>query len=413
MNDGIIKETKNSRLIKSNLPSTYDQLRTMAATDGLPVDLLLNLAGWQQIPSFLNKASLMPDTLVTLLSLDGLAEPLVKDALLAITIGAGKYAFKFTVTYSNGLPAAGLTIGGVLSLNGSPCVTNSQGIAIGVTTTQQATATIDLSNCVDVRTVTTKSLAGVSGAVVEVAMTITLQSTLVYNVLSSGSIRFSSAVDTVDFSAVGGGGGGGGGSPTGGAGNGGGGGYVSNALAKTIVPFQEYVVTIGAAGVGGAGKANTSSKNPGTAGGTTSVAGIVSATGGAGAIYGTTAATGNGNGGYNSGSSNVKATNGTQSVFGDGSIAAGGGGGIGYTYGSSNNAPGYPCGGDGGRYIDNYSNAGNGSNGSNPGGGGGGGGGGAAMQSGTFGGNGGNGAPGSVYVRWRYRQHELLNCRKQ
>ena len=59
MTDGIINETKNSRLMKADLPATYDQMRTLAATGGLPFDLLINLPGWLQIPTWLNKANLL------------------------------------------------------------------------------------------------------------------------------------------------------------------------------------------------------------------------------------------------------------------------------------------------------------------------------------------------------------------
>ena len=62
MIDGRINESKDSRLIKADLPATYEQFRALAAGDGIPIDLLINLLGWAQIPTWLNKASLLDDT---------------------------------------------------------------------------------------------------------------------------------------------------------------------------------------------------------------------------------------------------------------------------------------------------------------------------------------------------------------
>ena len=75
MTDGAINETKDSRLIKADLPATYEQLRTMAAADGLPIDLLINLAGWLQTPTFLNKANLLKDATAALYGKGAAAVP--------------------------------------------------------------------------------------------------------------------------------------------------------------------------------------------------------------------------------------------------------------------------------------------------------------------------------------------------
>lgn len=61
MRDGIISETKNSRILKSDLPATYEELRALMAETGLPVDLILNQIGWSQLPTFLSKGTLLSD----------------------------------------------------------------------------------------------------------------------------------------------------------------------------------------------------------------------------------------------------------------------------------------------------------------------------------------------------------------
>ncbi len=45
MKDGIIKETKNSRLLKADLPATYDELVALAANAGIPADVLFHAEG--------------------------------------------------------------------------------------------------------------------------------------------------------------------------------------------------------------------------------------------------------------------------------------------------------------------------------------------------------------------------------
>ena len=62
MIDGVIAQTGNSRLVKANLPATYDEFKAQAAAGTLPIDLLFNAAGWSVQPTFLNKANLLSDT---------------------------------------------------------------------------------------------------------------------------------------------------------------------------------------------------------------------------------------------------------------------------------------------------------------------------------------------------------------
>lgn len=75
MKDGVIKNDGTSRLIKANLPATYEEMRTMAAAGTLPADILFNDAGWDVLPDFLNKANLMKDQTATLFGLGPDAVP--------------------------------------------------------------------------------------------------------------------------------------------------------------------------------------------------------------------------------------------------------------------------------------------------------------------------------------------------
>lgn len=62
MIDGVIAQTGNSRLVKANLPATYEEFKAQAAAGMLPIDLLFNAAGWSVQPTFLNKGTLLDDT---------------------------------------------------------------------------------------------------------------------------------------------------------------------------------------------------------------------------------------------------------------------------------------------------------------------------------------------------------------
>lgn len=83
MKDGILKETKNSRLLKAELPATYAELVELAANAGIPADVLFNAEGWQQIPTFLNKKNLLQDSTAEALGLEPEEDPTVDDAFEA------------------------------------------------------------------------------------------------------------------------------------------------------------------------------------------------------------------------------------------------------------------------------------------------------------------------------------------
>lgn len=82
MKDGIIAATGNSRLIRANLPATYEEMRAMATAGMLPMDILFNAAGWRQQPDFLNKASLLKDA--TAVSLGGDSTMVPDEAFAAL-----------------------------------------------------------------------------------------------------------------------------------------------------------------------------------------------------------------------------------------------------------------------------------------------------------------------------------------
>ena len=82
MNDGIIKQDGTSRLVKASFPATYEEFRTMASNGTLTMDILFNAVGWQQVPTFSNKANLLPDDLINLLGIPDSSVP--ADAYKAI-----------------------------------------------------------------------------------------------------------------------------------------------------------------------------------------------------------------------------------------------------------------------------------------------------------------------------------------
>lgn len=82
MIDGIISESKNSRLVKSTLPASYEEFKALVEGSGLPIDLLFNAAGWQQQPTFLNKQNLLTDDTAAAIGLT-IENPTVDDAIRA------------------------------------------------------------------------------------------------------------------------------------------------------------------------------------------------------------------------------------------------------------------------------------------------------------------------------------------
>ena len=82
MKDGIIKGTGDSRYLKSGIPAniTFEQFVAMLRGGTLPIDFAgINAAGWQQLPTWLNKMNLLTDGTAAALGLTG--DPTVDMAL--------------------------------------------------------------------------------------------------------------------------------------------------------------------------------------------------------------------------------------------------------------------------------------------------------------------------------------------
>lgn len=75
MMDGIIKADGTSRLMRANLPATYEEFRAQCAAGTQPLDVLFNAIGWSQLPTFLNKANLTQDDVAALFGKDSGAVP--------------------------------------------------------------------------------------------------------------------------------------------------------------------------------------------------------------------------------------------------------------------------------------------------------------------------------------------------
>lgn len=85
MIDGIIKADGTSRLMRANLPATYEEFKAQAAAGSLPLDVLFNADGWNQLPTFLNKANLLKDATALLF---GFGSEVVPDNVFSFL---GKY----------------------------------------------------------------------------------------------------------------------------------------------------------------------------------------------------------------------------------------------------------------------------------------------------------------------------------
>lgn len=367
------------------LTNTYDMARADEPTqEGTP----------------LNKATFLKDSTASLLGLPNSAVP--DDALIALAIGMGYYGFRIKVLLSNGEPAEGLKIEGIMSLDGSDVYTDYNGVAFGKS---KSPATISIiSPFLDQKNLESTVIES-TGTITDVTISL-LEQTDIIEITESKTVKLSQATTSVDITAVGGGGGGGGGSSNQSSisastsdGGGGGGGYVTTSLGNSTLLLSELIIIIGAGG--SAGVRSNRVGQPGTDGGTTSVqllnSNVITALGGSGGLgknaSGSRGGSGNGNGGgWNSSESKMeKAGNGTGYIFNDSSLglAGGGGGGGGDT---SVRAGGTPYGGKGARY-NNGSDTHDATVGTGFGGGGGG---------GMYVASASGGAPGGVYLRFHF-----------
>lgn len=113
MVDGIVKYDGTSRMLVGQFPATYEEYRALAAGNGVPVDVLFNSSGWQQLPTFLNKANLLTDETAKMfnksfgsyVTIDGVFN------LIATFLAANPYSFSATLKASgwSGSPETGYT----------------------------------------------------------------------------------------------------------------------------------------------------------------------------------------------------------------------------------------------------------------------------------------------------------------
>lgn len=412
MTDGVIKGDGTSRLAKaSGWPETYEGFKALAESSGIPLDLIFNSSGWQQLPTFLSKATLLQDFTAQLLGLDPADNPTVDDAFLNTFLTASGAGLVKVQVYETGTktPISGVLITGATDLLGNDLYADDTGLAVGLATAETSTLKVS-TDYIDLTGQTTFSGATPAQQVTEV----TLYAKRASN--SSGKIetfstsiqkRFTDKVKRVDVHAVGAGGGGNSGQYTtrgrneyARGGRGGKQGYSSYKNAVLFTPNELFSITIGKGGAGGKNSQGSSGSdgpyNAGSTGGASSCLGVTGSGGGGGQ---------GANGGirwyddrleeYFSQDADI-ADSRTEHQFGETNlpvVPGGDGGGGGAEWGGFNvtgSVGGDPNGGDGGNYNepgDHASTAG------------GGGGGGCDEYYGRSGGDGGNGI---VYVRWFY-----------
>lgn len=111
MTNGIISEEMKSRLIKAGLPATYEELIILAATTGIPADILINEEGWAQFPTYLSKANLMDDVTEEAIWGDA-ADRTVNAALKMLAdVAYGRVAtLNLTVLDTTGAPIPDVTV---------------------------------------------------------------------------------------------------------------------------------------------------------------------------------------------------------------------------------------------------------------------------------------------------------------
>lgn len=349
MKDGILKETKNSRLLKAELPATYAELVALAAGAGIPADVLFNAEGWQQLPTFLNKKNLLQDSTAGLLGLTG--DPTVDDAFVALLLTVKQMALvRVAVTVAGSPAIADIEVTGLEGLDGGAVYTDASGEAVGFAPAGEVSISTPTYQDLPAAPTVTRELA--AGEIVDVSLAIgSAPQAGDKSVTSTTSgIRFSPYVTGVDVCCVGGGGSGAAAFVEGldrKGGGGGAGGQVVNRLGVTPDTRTDYKAVVGSRGPGLNLSPGTSDVS-GNRGGDSSFMGVtaygggggVGSNGGSGTFSG-----GNGGNGYNIAAQDGAANTGTRAFNDpDGELYSGGGGGAG-TW--SNGQGGSPNGGDG------------------------------------------------------------------
>lgn len=210
-------------------------------------------------------------------------------------IMANTAAITLNVRSANGNPLRGVYVDGVFDINGLPLKSDSSGVINGYVS--EGNVVLKVSGYSDIEDFSTQFQA-VKGE--SYTKTINLTTRNFLSLTSSGNVKFSENVQTLDVSAVGAGGGAGG-TEDGGSGAydyavsgpGGGGGFVNNQYSVFFEPNMVYKAVVG---VGGVGREEAAGKD----GGYSELLGVRAEGGKGGALSdGSTAGeggTGNGNG---------------------------------------------------------------------------------------------------------------------
>ena len=90
MKDARIKGDNTSKVIRAEVPETYEQFRQALANGTLLADILTNIAGYEEPGTPLNKKNLLTDETAAALGLDPNADPTVNDALYALLRAVSK-----------------------------------------------------------------------------------------------------------------------------------------------------------------------------------------------------------------------------------------------------------------------------------------------------------------------------------
>ena len=101
--------------------------------DGSYQELWPKVDGW-------NKSQVLSDLTRELLGLESTSIP--DDAFIALTIGKDSKAYRVKVTYPNGQPAVGFTVGGLTAFPALGLVTNANGMVMGSSTSANPTITV-------------------------------------------------------------------------------------------------------------------------------------------------------------------------------------------------------------------------------------------------------------------------------
>ena len=216
--------------------------------DGSYQELWPKVDGW-------NKSQVLSDLTRELLGLKSTSIP--DDAFIALTIGKDSKAYRVKVTYPNGQPAVGFTVGGLTAFPALGLVTNANGMVMGSSTSTNPTITVAKKY---------DDISPYSGSFASTRMITDCNITLSYNntpteIFSSKTITgtVSSYATKVAYILVGGGGTGGGSGmadakgvwKTSGGG-GGGGGYITegeyNLSTTSDAQNVSFQIVIGSAG---------------------------------------------------------------------------------------------------------------------------------------------------------------------